>query len=43
MTDRLIRITSALAVIAVVGVAAIISYQHPYELVRLSPPDCLYR
>ena len=34
MTDRLIRITSALAVIAVAGVAAIISYQHAYELVR---------
>lgn len=34
MTDRLIRITTALAVIAVAGVAAIISYQHAYELVR---------
>jgi len=33
VTDRLIRITSALAVIAVAGVAAIISYQHAYELV----------
>jgi hypothetical protein len=33
MTDRLIRITTALAVIAVAGVAAIISYQHAYELV----------
>jgi hypothetical protein len=32
--DRLIRITSALAVVAVVGVAAIISYRHAYELVR---------
>jgi hypothetical protein len=32
--DRLIRITTALAVIAVAGVAAIISYQHAYELVR---------
>jgi Protein of unknown function (DUF2637) len=31
--DRLIRITTALAVIAVAGVAAIISYQHAYELV----------
>ena len=34
MTDRLIRITTALAVVAVGGVAAIISYQHAYELVR---------
>ncbi len=34
MTDRLIRITTALAVVAVAGVAAIISYQHAYELVR---------
>lgn len=33
MTDKLIRITTALAMIAVVGVAAIISYQHAYELV----------
>lgn len=33
MTDRLIRITTALAVVAVAGVAAIISYQHTYELV----------
>ena len=35
MTDRLIRITTALAVVAVAVVAAIISYQHAYELVRL--------
>ena len=34
MTDRLIRITTALAVMAVAVVAAIISYQHAYELVR---------
>lgn len=34
MTDRLIRITTALAVVAVTIVAAIISYQHAYELVR---------
>ena len=34
MTGRLIRITMALAVVAVAGVAAIISYQHAYELVR---------
>ena len=34
MTDRLIRITTALAVVAVASVAAIISYQHAYELVR---------
>lgn len=33
MTDRLIRITTALAVLAVACVAAIISYQHAYELV----------
>ena len=33
MTGRLIRITTALAVVAVAGVAAIISYQHAYELV----------
>lgn len=33
MTDRLIRITTSLAVVAVAGVAAIISYQHAYELV----------
>jgi hypothetical protein len=32
VTDRLIRITTALAVVAVAGVAAIISYQHAYEL-----------
>ena len=34
MTDRLIRTTTALAVVAVAMVAAIISYQHAYELVR---------
>ena len=34
MTDRLIRITTALAVVAVAVIAAIISYQHVYELVR---------
>jgi hypothetical protein len=33
MTDRLIRITTALAVMAVAAVAAVISYQHAYELV----------
>jgi hypothetical protein len=33
VTDRLIRITTALAVVAVAGVAATISYQHAYELV----------
>jgi len=33
VTDWLIRTTTALAVVAVVGVAAIISYQHAYELV----------
>jgi Protein of unknown function (DUF2637) len=34
VTERLIRITTALAVMAVAAVAAIISYQHAYELVR---------
>jgi hypothetical protein len=34
MTDRLIRITTELAVVAVAGVAAIISYQHAYELIH---------
>jgi hypothetical protein len=34
LTDRLIRITTALAVVAVAAVAAIISYQHAYELIR---------
>ncbi len=34
MTDRLIRITTALAVVAVAVVAAIISFQHAFELVR---------
>jgi Protein of unknown function (DUF2637) len=34
MTDRLIKGTTALAVVAVASVAAIISYQHAYELVR---------
>jgi hypothetical protein len=33
VTDRLTRITTALAVVAVAVVAAIISYQHAYELV----------
>jgi hypothetical protein len=34
VTDRLIRITTAFAVVAVADVAAIISYQHAYELVH---------
>jgi hypothetical protein len=34
VTDRLIRITTALAVVAVAVVAAVISYRHAYELVR---------
>lgn len=34
MITRLTRTTTALAVVAVAGVAAIISYQHAYELVR---------
>lgn len=33
VTDRLIRITTALAVVAVACVAAIISYEHAYELI----------
>jgi hypothetical protein len=32
--DRLIKITTALAVAAVATIAAVISYQHAYELVR---------
>jgi Protein of unknown function (DUF2637) len=34
LTDRLIRITTALAVAAVAVVAAVIFYQHAFELVR---------
>lgn len=34
MTDRLIRLTTALAVLMVASVAAVICYQHAYELVR---------
>lgn len=34
MTDRLIRLTTALAVLMVASVAVVISYQHAYELVR---------
>ncbi len=34
MTDRLIRLTTALAVATVAAVAAVISYRHAYELVR---------
>ena len=34
MTDRLIRITTALAVVTVAVGAAVISYQHAFELVR---------
>lgn len=34
VTDRLIRITTAMAVAGVAAVAAIISYRHAYELVR---------
>jgi Protein of unknown function (DUF2637) len=33
VTDRLIRITTALAVVTVAAVAAVISYQHAFELV----------
>jgi hypothetical protein len=33
VTVRLIRITTALAVLMVAGVAAVISYRHAYELV----------
>jgi hypothetical protein len=35
VTDRLIRTTTALAVVAVAVVAAVVSYQHAFELVRL--------
>ncbi|MGI8330382.1 DUF2637 domain-containing protein [Actinomadura scrupuli] len=34
MADRLVRITTALAVVVVAAVAAVISYRHAYELVR---------
>jgi Protein of unknown function (DUF2637) len=34
MTDRLIRITTALAVATVAAVAAVISYRHAYDLAR---------
>lgn len=34
MIDRLIKLTTALAVIAVASVAAVISYSHAYELVH---------
>jgi hypothetical protein len=34
VTDRLSRVTTALAVAAVAVVAAVISYQHAFELVR---------
>ena len=34
MLDRVIRATTALAVIGVAAVAAVISYRHAYELVR---------
>ena len=37
MTDRLIMITTTLTVVAVAVVAAIISYQHAYELTGLRP------
>jgi hypothetical protein len=33
MADRIIRLTTALAVLMVAGAAAVISYQHAYELV----------
>lgn len=39
MADRLIRTTTALAVATVAAVAAIISYQHAYELVRTHGED----
>jgi hypothetical protein len=35
MTERLIRLTVALAVPAVAAVAAVISYQHACELARV--------
>jgi hypothetical protein len=34
VTQRLIKITTALAVVAMAVVAAVISYQHAYELMR---------
>jgi hypothetical protein len=38
--DQLIRITTALAVVAVAVVAAVISYQHAFELVRSHGIPC---
>lgn len=35
MTERLIRVTTALAVATVAAVAAVISYRHAYELVNI--------
>jgi hypothetical protein len=45
MTDHLIKTTTALVLVAVAGVAAIISYQDACELVtrtarRAQPPTC---
>ena len=40
MTDRLIGITTALAVMAVAVAAAIISYQHASELVSSHGESC---
>lgn len=34
MTDRLIKLTTALAVLSVAAVAAVVSYEHAYALVR---------
>jgi hypothetical protein len=33
VTDRLVKLTTALAVLMVAGVAAVISYQYAYDLV----------
>jgi len=39
MPDRLIRITTGLVVVGVAVVAAIVSYEHAYELVRAHGED----
>ena len=39
MADRLIRITTTLVVVGVAAVAAIVSYEHAYELVRAHGDD----
>jgi hypothetical protein len=42
MTGKLIRITTAAAVLAVAVIAAIISYQHAYFSELAKPAFCLF-